>query len=162
MITQEQYLELIEPLTTQCQCASPKFQKLVSFNFQDYSISPTSLWDSEILIQKNVRERFTALDDWSNDVGESYRRYECPICKRVCRESYAEYSINMYRSYLTFEEDIRAEDALYLTGLRGFNRTEFESIKDFTHTTDQEAYLNQFHPKSEPGEGGNGIRRATS
>jgi hypothetical protein len=149
MITQEQYLELIEPLTKQCLCASPNFQKLVSFNFQDYSIAPTSLSDSEIFIQKNIRERFTAQSDWSNNVGEVYREYVCPICKRKCKESYAEYSINMYRSYVTFEENLKSESVSFLTGFRSFTGTKFDGIKDFEITTDRAYYLDQFNPKSD-------------
>lgn len=149
MITQEQYLELIAPFASKCLCASPKFQKLVSFNFEDYTTSPISLWDSEVLIQKNIRERFTALDDWSNDVGESYRNYECPTCKRKCKEAYAEYSINMYRSYVTFEENLRSKSVSFLTGFRSFTGTKYDGIKDFVFTADQTFYQYQFNQKSE-------------
>ena len=96
-LTHDQFISnVVAVVKKECRCSIPGFQKIVSFNFEDYGIAPTLLWDSEILIQEIIRNGFVALDEGVQHQGDSKRRYRCPSCERSCTEIYTEYSINMY------------------------------------------------------------------
>ena len=133
--------EVVSVIRGQCRCEVPAFQKLISFNFEDYQIAPTLLWDSEILIHEVIREGFEPLDEGIQRQGESRRRYQCRDCLRTCTESYSEYSINMYRSFVLFDDDCRAGRTEYLLGFRGFEEKDFEKIADFSRSSDLTSYI---------------------
>ncbi len=141
-ITPDQFREqIVAPVKSACRCSVPGFQKLISFNFEDYGISPTLLWDSEILIHEVIRNGFEPIDESIQRQGEFARRYRCPVCARVCVEKYAEFSINMYRSYVLFQDDLRSKSATFILGLRGFDSNDFQRIHDFTKTEDMKSYF---------------------
>jgi len=141
-ITPDQFREqIVMPVKSKCRCSVPGFQKLISFNFEDYGISPTLLWDSEILIHEVIRNGFEPIDEGIHSQGEFSRRYRCPVCERVCVERSAEFSINMYRSYVLFHDDLRSQSATFVLGWRGFDSTDFQRIHDFTKTEDVKSYF---------------------
>jgi len=123
-----------------CFCASPGFRKLLSFDFQNYEIGPVGLADSEILIDSIIRKEFKSLSE--SGTFETTTIYECPNCGTTCTECYADYSINMYRSTVTFDGDpAPAGEGLYLVGFYGFNREEFARIIDFRRTESVEEFV---------------------
>jgi hypothetical protein len=150
-LTPDQFKSAVVAVVKQrCRCAVPGFQKIVSFNFEDYGIAPTLLWDSEILIQEVIRNGFEALNEGIQRHGDSKRRYQCRICGRVCTATYTEYSINMYRSFVLFEEDLRASEGEYVLGLRGFEEKDFDKITDFKRSENFDSYLASLtNPNSE-------------
>lgn len=141
-ITPDQFnSNVVAAVKEACRCDVAGFQKLISFNFEDYGIAPTLLWDSEILIHEVIRNGFEALDEGIQRQGDSRRRYRCKVCCRICTETYTEYSINMYRSFVLFEEDLRASEGEYVLGLRGFEEKDFDKITDFARSEDFDSYL---------------------
>jgi hypothetical protein len=149
--TREQFAqEIVGEMKKACRCASPAFQKIISFNFEDYGIAPTLLWDSEILIQEIIHSEFDAIDEWGRRQGDSVRRYRCRICARICTETYTDFSINMYRSFVIFDDDLRSSEAKYVLGFRGFEEKGFERITDFSKSEDIDGYLaSLIHDNSE-------------
>ena len=141
-LTPDQFTsDVVAEVKKDCRCSVPGFQKIISFNFQDYGIAPTLLWDSEILIQEIIRNGFDALDEGIQHQGVCMRRYRCPRCRRTCTETYTEYSINMYRSFVLFDDDLRASQAKYVLGYRGFESKDFDKITDFSRASDFDLYL---------------------
>lgn len=127
-----------------CFCANPGFQKLLSFDFRDYSIGPTGLADSEILIDEIIRQRFTQRHKPDSDQGEITQAYECPQCGATCTELYAEFSISMYQSTVTFDlNPVLAAEGLYLVGFYGFKGSEFAKINDFRPASSTEDFIRQ-------------------
>ena len=126
-----------------CFCRSPGFRKLVSFNFEDYGIGPVALADSEILIQEIIRGRFTRDGEANSDgMGTSSQVYRCPKCGARCTETYAEYSVSMFRSFVIFETvPEKAASGIYLVGFRGFKQADFAKIRDFRLTSDEDEFL---------------------
>ena len=155
--------DVVAAVKQECRCGVPGFQKIVSFNFEDYGIAPTLLWDSEILIQEVIRNGFEAIDEGIQRQGDSRRRYRCRICGRICTETYTEFSINMYRSFVLFEDDLRAAEAKYVLGLRGFEEKDFDKITDFQRSEDFGSYLASLtKPNSEQAGGHQPPTRAES
>lgn len=141
MISHDTYLSLIAPLKQRCCCSSPVFQKLVSFNFEDYAIPPTALWDTEILIRELIRNEFRPLDDGIREQENLHQRYECKRCRRICRVTHAEYSISLDRSYARFENDLRAPAANYLLDFRGLEEAAISNVHDFRKREDGQGYI---------------------
>lgn len=141
MISHATYLDLIAPLRQRCCCGSPVFQKLVGFNFEDYSIPPTSLWDAEILIHELIRKEFLALEQGTDEQGDPLQMFQCKRCHRICRVVYCQYSINMERTYARFEDDLRAPEVCYLLGFRTFNGAELAKIFDYQKREDGQGYI---------------------
>ena len=135
--------DIVAAVKKDCRCATPGFQKIISFNFEDYGIAPTLLWDSEILIHEIIRSDFEALDEGIQRQGDSKRRYRCGVCGRTCTETYTEFSINMYRSFVLFDEDLRASTAEFVLGFRGFDVNDFDRITDFSRADNLDSYLSQ-------------------
>ncbi|MFC5049065.1 hypothetical protein ACFPK9_15915 [Rubritalea spongiae] len=134
--------EVIQEIKNECRCAVPGFQKIISFNFEDYGISPTLLWDAEILIQHVIRDGdFVPMDEGIQRHGDSIRHFKCKSCGRICTETYTEYSINMYRSFVIFDEDLRSSKINYALGYRGFEQSDFDKITDFIKSTDDANYI---------------------
>lgn len=141
-LTPDQFTsDVVAVVKKECRCSIPGFQKIVSFNFEDYGIAPTLLWDSEILIQEIIRSEFDALDEGVQHQGDSKRRYRCPSCGRSCTETYTEFSINMYRSFVLFDQDLRSSHSEYVLGYRGFEQKDFDKIPDFSRSLDFDLYL---------------------
>jgi hypothetical protein len=126
-----------------CFCRSSGFLKLVSFNFEDYEIGPIALADSEILIQQIVRDHFTRDGEPTSDgQGTTFQAYRCPQCGARCRETYAEYSISMYRSFVLFDDvSAKAPLGIYLVGFYGFNQGDFARVHDFRLASREEEFL---------------------
>ncbi len=127
-----------------CFCRSPGFRKLASFNFEDYGIGPVALVDSEILIQEIIRGRCTRDGEPTNDGhGTTFQAYRCPRCGARCRETYAEYSISMYRSFVLFDNAPKtASSGVYLVGFYGFTQADFAKVHDFRPTSDEAEFMN--------------------
>lgn len=127
-----------------CFCASPGFQKLLSFDFRDYGVVPTGLADSEILIDAIIRERFTRRGEPQSHQGESRQAYVCPQCQATCTELYAEFSISMYQSTVIFHNDPKAAaEGLYLVGFYGFKEDAFGKITDYRRASTVEAFMQE-------------------
>jgi hypothetical protein len=126
-----------------CFCRSPGFLKLLSFNFEDYKIGPVGLADSEILIHEIIRGRFTRDGEPSSDgMGTTQQSYLCPNCGARCRETYAEYSISMYRSFVLFENAPEmAATGVHLVGFYGFQQSDFAKIHDFRPAADDAEFI---------------------
>lgn len=133
--------DVLPHLKNECRCGNPAFQKLISFNFEDYGIKPCSLLDSEFLIQEIVRNTFEPLEEGNHWQGESKRQFRCRICHRVCTETYSEYSISMYRSFVLFDDDLRSERGTFVLGYRAFDDGEFDKVSDFSIASDLSSYL---------------------
>ena len=86
-----------------CLCQSPGFRKLLSFNFRDYGRRTIGLADAEILIQEIIRRTFIRQGEPTSDQGELAQVYLCPQCGGSCTELYAEFSVSMYHSCVTFD-----------------------------------------------------------
>lgn len=115
-----------------CFCGNPGFRKLISFDFRDYGIGPTALADAEILIEAIVRKRFTRQHEPESHDGETLQVYSCPQCALSCTERYAEFSISMYQSTVSYDgHPALAARGLFLVGFYGFSRKQFEKIDDF-------------------------------
>lgn len=125
----------------ECLCASPGFQKLLSFDFRDYGIGPVGLADTEILIDAIVRQRFLRQDKSESSSGEVQQVCICPQCQATCTERYAEFSISMYQSVVTYEQPKLALTGLYLVGFYGFKRDEFDKVDDFQRASTTEEFL---------------------
>ena len=116
----------------QCFCSNPRFQKLLSFNFRHYGIGPSALADAEILIDTIIRKRFTPQHEAISHQGEITQAYKCPQCEATCTEVFAEFSINMYQSTVTYDlNPVLASHGLYLVGFYGFDKEDFKKISDF-------------------------------
>ncbi len=127
-----------------CFCANPGFQKLLSFSFRNYDISPSALADSEILIDAIIRQRFTQQREPRSRQGEVTQGYKCPQCGATCTELYAEFSISMYQSTVIFDLDpVLAHKGLYLVGFYGFDRNKFGKIDDFQPAATTEDFTRQ-------------------
>ena len=147
-MTPEEFHETVLPAILsawdeQCFCASPGFQKLVSFDFRDYGIGPTGLADSEILIQSIIRDRFKQQERRSEHE-ISTQVHLCPQCKASCTERYEEYSINMYQSSVTYDRHPnRSATGLYLVGFYGFRQREFALVHDFQRAATVEQFVRE-------------------
>lgn len=130
-----------------CFCSNRAFQKLVSFNFDDYGIGPTGLADSEILIDEIIRQNFDKLESANAGGGRVKQSYRCPQCDTTCSEHYREFSINMYQSYVLFnDQPSPSPRALFLVGWFGFKSDEFDKIHDFEKAPSIEQFLQQLIP----------------
>lgn len=141
-IRREVFPELIRAWKRRCFCASPGFQKLISFDFRDYDIiGPVGLADTEILIDEIIRERFTKAKRHQSRTSDEWPDYICPQCGAKCSVGWEDFSISMNRSVAQFDGDFpQSETGLYLVGFYGFDRSEFARIKDFRQTVDAEEY----------------------
>lgn len=126
-----------------CFCRSPGFLKLLSFNFEDYGVGPVGLADSEILIHEIVRGQFTREGEPTSDgMGTTQQAYRCPKCGACGTETYAEYSISMYRSFVLFDNAPKmSSTGLYLVGFYGFEQAEFSKIHDFHQARDEDEFV---------------------
>lgn len=125
-----------------CFCANPSFRKLLSFNFRDYDIGPTALIDSEMLIDAIIRQRFTKKDEPTSHQGEITLVCNCPQCEAICTELYAEFSISMHQSSVTYTDGpALAKYGLYLVGFRGFDINEMRSIPDFQQASTPDEFI---------------------
>ncbi len=131
---------ILEEWEKKCFCSSPGFQKIVSFNFRDYGIGPAGCADTEILIHTIIREKFTKEGDVAGEY-ETRQKYRCPQCGALCTEEYADFNINMYRSFAFYEISNKGDEGLYMTGFYGFDMSEVSQIHDFSQTEDIEEYL---------------------
>lgn len=134
--------QIISAWEQHCFCANPFFQKLLSFNFDDYGIGPIGLADTEILVSDLVMQRFDKdeqADEVNRDMSLGYR---CPQCHAKCIEVYREFSISMNVCYALFDEPrVLADKASYLIGFFGFDLEDIGRIKDFQRTESVEGYL---------------------
>ncbi len=136
--------QVISSWEKQCFCANPGFQKLLSFNFDDYGIGPVGLVDSEILIDAIIRQRFKRHDELESGSNAMAQSYTCPQCGATCTELYSEFSISMYQSTVTFHDEAAlATNGLYLVGFFGFKQSEFDEIGDFLRTSSIDEFINQ-------------------
>lgn len=127
-----------------CFCVSPGFQKLVSFNFEDYGIGPVGLADSQMVGLDIIHNRFTHCDDESPPSESRARLFECPQCHARCTETFEDYNIWMYRTFFTFVDDRPiAPTGLYLVGFYGFDRADFAKIDDFHEAESTAEFVRQ-------------------
>ena len=130
-----------------CFCANPAFRKLLSFNFDDYGIGPTGLADSEISIDEIIRQQFEKRESKDLGGGQVKQSFRCPQCDTTCTEHFREFSINMYQSYVLFEnQPPPSPHALFLVGWFGFKSDEFEKIHDFEMASSTDLFLQQLIP----------------
>ena len=141
-MTPDEYNEQILPTIEEtygnrCICDRPGIRKILSFNFEDYTLGPVACADTEILVQALVRESENYTGEHT-DEGDC--RYRCAACGTVLVEHYDDYSINMYRSYVEYEgrESVQGQ---YLVGFRCFDLADVEKIDDFTEAESIESYL---------------------
>jgi hypothetical protein len=90
--------ELLRRWENHCFCRSPKFIKLVSFNFKDYGNSPMSLIDAELMIGNIIFKRFEPVSGWVDSAGGSDRVDRCPQCAEIFQSRWDQYSISMDRT----------------------------------------------------------------
>ena len=136
---------LVPAWEKKCFCAIPAFRKLISFNFADYGIGPVGLVDSEMLIHEIIRQKFEKQGDTRSVQGKSIATFTCPQCKRICTDTYEDFSISMYRSYVTFDGDAPVTTGvLYLIGFFGFDGSDFAKINDFHKALTPNAFIDQF------------------
>lgn len=136
---QEQVLpEILSALGDRCICKLPGLRKLLSFNFEDYGAGPMACADTEILIQSLLRDgnaNYTATPD-----AEGNYTFLCSTCGTALVEHFEDYSINMYRSYIEYDQR-RSVHGRYLVGFRSFTIADRDRIDDFTEAESKEAYL---------------------
>lgn len=148
-MTPDEFREIVLPQIVtawndNCFCANPIFQKLLSFNFRDYGIGPAALADSEILIDALIRQRFTQQHEPKSHQGEITQVYKCSQCQATCTELYAEFSISMYQSMVTYDQNpTLAPSGLYLVGFYGFKQNEFGKISDFQQASTPDDFIRQ-------------------
>lgn len=136
--------QIVTAWDDQCFCANPGFQKLLAFNFRDYDIGPTALADSEIIIDVIIRQRFTRQHEPKSHQGEITQVYMCPQCEATCTELYAEFSISMYQSTVTYDHNpTLADKGLFLVGYYGFNQHEFGKINDYQESSAVDDFLRE-------------------
>lgn len=146
-VTPDEFRETVLPQIVsawerQCLCASAGFLKLVSFDFGDYDTRPVGLADTEIVIGSIIRERFTRQGEMSHQAGDRLQRYVCPQCQAACAEHYAEYNIWMYRTCVRYDASpALAPCGYYLVGHYGFERADFEKVRDFQKAASTEQFL---------------------
>lgn len=136
--------QVVKKWDEHCFCANSGFRKLLSFNFRDYHICPTALIDSEMLIDAIIRQRFTKCNEPQSHQGEITQAWICPQCNARCSELYAEFSISMYQSSVTFADGPSLTNSgLYLVGFRGFDINEMRSIADFQQAANPIEFIRQ-------------------
>jgi hypothetical protein len=126
-----------------CFCENQFFQKLISFNFEDFNSSPVALADAEILIHHFIRKKFQSIELIDNP-GEIIQKWQCSQCGLVCKEFYSEYSISMNRSYAIYEQANVSKQVDYLIGFYGFDVNPATRFKGYDKTTSVKTYLSQF------------------
>jgi hypothetical protein len=131
-----------------CFCSNPAFQKLLSFNFDDYGIGPATLLDAEILIEELVRKRFYQRGQATERGSDWIQTCACPKCGATCKVFYAEYSIHVQRSVVIYESQSQpAARGLYVLGFFGHvTLPELKLIRDFRAASTIEEIMNQFAP----------------
>jgi hypothetical protein len=129
-----------------CFCANPAYQKLLSFNFDDYRIGPAALVDAEILIEELVRKKFDPRGQPTERRPDWIQTYACPKCGATCNVLYAEYSIHVSRSVVIHESQFQpASEGLYVLGFFGHvTLPELKRIKDFRFALTVEEFMDQF------------------
>lgn len=152
-MTPEEFAKKIVPkisvATNKCLCTSKGFRKLLSFNFENYRrllpvtrIAPTALADAEILIQKLIREGFVRVGSPKSAQGGTRQEYRCPRCGIGCIEIYTEYSINMARSFVLFNDDVPLlSKGYFLVGFYGFEEKDFKRINDFERAKNVDEFI---------------------
>ena len=136
--------EVIAAWQQHCFCASPGFQKLLSFDFRDYGIGPVALADAEILIDVIIRQRFARVGEAISGPGETIQDQICPKCQRRCTVRYDEFSINMARATVVFANPLtRATNGKYLVGFYGFKQDDFAKVHDFQKVATCQEFLRE-------------------
>lgn len=134
--------DVLQAWNAECFCRNPGFLKLLSFNCEDYDIGPVALADSEILIDEIIRRRFHRVGEPSSHRGFTTQDYSCPKCQRTCKETYAECSINMYCSYVSYKRSAPVcAEGIYLVGFYGFSGADFGKIHDFRPATTKAQFI---------------------
>jgi hypothetical protein len=128
---------IITALGNKCICTNYGLRKLISFNFENYAISPLACADSEMLIHELLRSGQSCYS--KEMIGDSWA-FTCGKCGSKLHEHYDEYSISMNRSFIEYEGNSEMNGKV-LIGYYGFDLSDVSKITDFVKITDANEYL---------------------
>lgn len=128
---------IVDGLRGRCLCTNEGLRKLVSFNFEDYRISPVGCADSEILIATLFQENG---DVYESIVDQGMVTLRCRICARELKVVWSDFSISMNRTYIYWPEK-KPREALVMIGFFGFDLEKLRKVRDFRMTDDVTRYL---------------------
>ena len=124
-----------------CLCHHPGFRKLLSFNFQDYGMSPMQCIDTEILAQHVTTQYFRVVQERKLH-SDHITGLVCLNCKAHSEATYSEYSISMYRTCIRYIGlPPSANHGLFIIGIHGFSQTAIESVHDFKPASNLAEFL---------------------